>query len=171
MLMDSKRIEELLNKYWNCESSVEEEQQLRAFFRESNVPEQLKDTASLFRYFDENKKKTLVDDSFDQRMLAKVKAGPRGKMATLVFNAMRIAAGIGVLVVAFIFVKNEVRKSTPQEMVDTYEDPKLAFEETKKALLLISKSFGTAEQNAKKINMFNEAKEEIEKKSETQKNL
>jgi hypothetical protein len=169
--MDSKKIEELLNKYWNCESSVEEEQQLRKYFKESNVPEQLKDTATLFRYFEENKKKTLADASFDQQVLDKVKSRPRGKMASLVFNAMRIAAGIGVLVVAFIFVKNEVRKSTPQEMVDTYEDPKLAFEETKKALLLISKSFGTAEQNAKKINMFNEAKEEIQKKPETQKNL
>jgi hypothetical protein len=169
--MDSKKIEELLNKYWNCESSVEEEQQLRKYFKESNVPEQLKDTATLFRYFEENKKKTLADASFEQQVLDKVKSRPRGKMASLVFNAMRIAAGIGVLVVAFIFVKNEVRKSTPQEMVDTYEDPKLAFEETKKALLLISKSFGTAEQNAKKINMFNEAKEEIQKKPETQKNL
>ena len=52
-------------------------------------------------------------------------------------------------------------------MVDTYDDPKLAFEETKKALMMISKSFGTAEEQAKKINMFNEAQEEIQKKKET----
>jgi hypothetical protein len=87
-------------------------------------------------------------------------------MASLVFNAMRIAAGISVLVVAFWFVRNEVRQSTPQEIVDTYDDPKLAFEETKKALQMISKSFGTAETQAKKINLFNEAQEEIQKKPE-----
>ena len=65
------------------------------------------------------------------------------------------------------FIRNEARESTPQEMVDTYDDPKLAFEETKKALMMISKSFGTAEEQAKKINMFNEAQEEIQKKKDT----
>lgn len=167
--MDSKRIEELLNKYWNCESSLEEEQQLREYFRGREIPEQLKETASLFRYFDINKKKTLTDVSFDRDVLVRIR--PKGKMSSMVFNAMRIAAGISVLVVAFWFVKNEVRKSTPQEVVDTYNDPKLAFEETKKALMMISKSFGTAEEQARKINMFNEAQEEIHKKSEPKSEL
>ena len=50
MLMDSNKIEELLNKYWNCETSLEEEQQLQAYFREGTVPEELKETAALFRW-------------------------------------------------------------------------------------------------------------------------
>jgi len=83
---------------------------------------------------------------------------------------MRIAAGLAVLLMAVWFVRNEVRKSTPQEVVDTYDDPQLAFEETKKALLMISKSFGTAEEQAKKINMFNEAQEEIQKKQKEKNN-
>ncbi len=58
-----------------------------------------------------------------------------------------------------------VRETTPQAVVDTYDDPKLAFEETKKALLMISKSFGTAEEQARKINMFNEAQEEIQREN------
>jgi hypothetical protein len=53
-------------------------------------------------------------------------------------------------------------------MVDTYSDPKLAFEETKKALMMISKSFGHVEEEAKKINLLNEAKEEIQKEKDTQ---
>lgn len=163
MPMDSDKIDELLNKYWNCETSLEEEQQLQAYFQEGNIPEQLMETAALFRYFDEHKKKTLMDVSFDRQVMKKVKAPKKGKMATLVYNTMRIAAGIVVLMVAVWLVRMEVRKSTPQEMVDTYNDPKLAFEETKKALMMISKSFGTAEEQAKKINLFNEAQEEIRK--------
>ena len=81
---------------------------------------------------------------------------------------MRIAAGIAVLMVAVWFIKTEVRKSTPQEIVDTYDDPQLAFEETKKALMMISKGFGQAEQEAKKINLFNEAQEEIQKSPEVE---
>jgi hypothetical protein len=168
MLMDSKKLDELLNRYWNCESSLEEEQQLREYFRAGKYPEQFRETAALFVYFDEHKKKSISDDAFEATLVSKVQAAPKGKMVSLVRNAMRIAAGIAVLMVAFFLVKNEVRKSTPQQVVDTYDDPKLAFEETKRALKMISKSFGTAEQEARKINMFNEAREEIRKPSDEQ---
>jgi hypothetical protein len=166
--MDSNRIDELLNKYWNCETSLEEEQELRQYFRGSQVPEQWKETASLFRYFEESKKKSLDDQPFDPRLLEKITVQQKGKGARLLYSSMRIAAGIAVLMIAVWFVRKEVRTSTPQEIVDTYDDPKLAFEETKKALMMISKSFGQAEEQAKKINLFNEAKEEIQKdKKET----
>jgi hypothetical protein len=169
--MDSKKIEELLNKYWNCESSLEEEQQLREYFRNQDIPQQWSETASLFRYFDAHKKKELNDISFERSVIEKVQAKKKGKIHSLVFNTMRIAAGITVLMVAIWFVREEVRKSDPQEIVDTYDDPKLAFEETKKALKMISRSFGTAETQAKKINLFNEVQREIQRKSEAEKNL
>jgi hypothetical protein len=161
--MESNRIEKLLERYWNCETSLEEEHELRQYFQ-GEVPEHLKESAPLFRYYELNKKKAISDIGFDQKIMARLR--PKGKMASLLRNSMRIAAGIAVVMVAFFIVKNEVRKSTPQEVVDTYDNPQLAYEETKKALLLISKSFGTAEAQAKKINLFNQATEEIEKKSE-----
>ena len=37
--------------------------------------------------------------------------------------------------------------------------------------MLISKNFGTAEENAKKINLFNEAKDDISRKPENEKKL
>ncbi|HPH46002.1 MAG TPA: hypothetical protein PKU83_03285, partial [Chryseolinea sp.] len=89
---------------------------------------------------------------------------PKGKMVRLVYNSMRIAAGLAVVVAAVYFIRTEIRKTTPQAMVDTYDDPKLAFEETKKALLMISKSFGRAETEAKKIDLFNKATEEVKQK-------
>jgi hypothetical protein len=162
--MDSRNIDDLLNKYWNCETSLEEEQQLREYFKGREFPEQHKETAALFRYFNESKKKAITDIAFDSGVMAKVR--PQGKLRKLVYNSMRIAAGVAVLVMAVWFVKNEIRKSTPQEMVDTYDDPKLAFEETKKALMMISKGFGTAEEKAKKINLFNEAQDQVKKESE-----
>jgi hypothetical protein len=162
--MDSKRINDLLNKYWNCETSLEEEAELRGHFKSGNIPDELKETGALFQYFEENKKKSLSDISFDGRVMEKIRTpAPKGQLVKLFYNSMRIAAGVAVVMVATWFIRNEVRKSTPPEMVDTYDDPKMAFEETKKALMMISKSFGTAEEHAKKINMFNEAQEEIQK--------
>jgi hypothetical protein len=164
--MDSNKIEELLKKYWNCETSLEEEQQLKEYFKYGQVPEQWKDTAALFQYFDMSKKKSLDDTAFDGKVLSKVNV-PKGRIVKLVYNTMRIAAGIAVLVAAGWFVREELRDDNTQTAVeDTYDDPKLAFEETKKALMMISKSFGQAEVQARKINIFNEAQEEINKTPE-----
>ncbi len=161
--MDFNNIEELLQKYWNCETTLEEEKLLHEYFRGSNIPEQAKETAALFHYFDANKKKSLNDLAFEDKVLQKVNTPKQGKLVKLFYNSMRIAAGLVVVILATWFIRDELRKTTPQEIVDTYDDPKLAFEETKKALLMISKSFGTAEEQAKKINLFNEAQEEIQR--------
>jgi hypothetical protein len=166
MLMDSDNLQKKLQRYWSGDTTLEEEAQLREYFNGNDIPEELRETAALFRYFRENKKKSLSDISFDRVVIDKIHGHPvkRGKVVGLLYNAMRIAAGVAVVMVATWFIRNEVRKTTPQEVVDTYDDPKLAFEETKKALMMISKSFGTAESQTKKINMFNEAQEEIQRK-------
>lgn len=163
--MDSEEIDRLLSKYWNCETSLEEEQQLQAYFRKDPVADRYKETAALFRYFDQQKTKALTDVNFDGSVMKKIHSPGAGKMRTLIFNSMRIAAGIVVLILAVWLVRIELRKSTPDEMADTYDDPKMAFEETKKALMMISRSFGTAEEQAKKINLFNEAQQEIRKEN------
>lgn len=162
--MDFNRMEELLEKYWNCETTLEEEKELRAFFLGDNVPEKLKEAAAMFRYFEEMKGRSLNDVAFDQQVLKKVQVKKEGKVSRLVYNTMRIAAGLAVVITATWFIHHEVKTTIPQEVADTYTDPKMAFEETKKALLMISKGFGTAEAQTRKINLFNEAQEEIQGK-------
>lgn len=165
--MDSKKIEELLQKYWDCETSLEEEQQLREYFRSEQVPEQLKETAVLFHYFETQRNKT-VDEHFGKTVVTQLKEQPakKGKMVSLLHNSMRIAAGVAVLVAAVFFVRQEIRKNDTVAMEDTYDDPQKALEETKKALMMISKGFGRAEQQARKINMINEAQETIQAKED-----
>jgi hypothetical protein len=157
--MDSEKVNELLQKYWNCETTLEEERQLQTYFQGA-VPDSLKETASLFRYFNAQRNQKISDAAFERSVINKIH--PRkGKMPPLFYNSMRIAAGIVVLIMAVWFVRMEVRKSDPVEVADTYDDPKIAFEETKKALMMISRSFNTAEEHAKKINLFNEAQKDI----------
>jgi hypothetical protein len=170
MLMDSKHIEQLLDKYWKCETSLEEEQQLRTYFTGENLPPKWKETAELFRYFEHQKKDALTDHPFDGQVMKKIRAAePRGKVIKLIYNVARIAAGLLVVAVATFLVRQEIRKSYPPEVVDTYSDPKLAFEETKKALMMISKGFGHAQKETRKINLFNEAEQKVEGKKEEKK--
>ncbi len=167
--MDSKEIGQLLEKYWNCETSLEDEQVLRNYFNGPNVPDQLKDAAELFRFFEAERKRAL-DSNFENEVMRSVKKTERkAKVVSMVrwTQVARIAAGIFVMVAATYFVRNEVMKSREQaQVVDTFSDPKEALEETKKALMMISKSFGKAKEGAGKINMFNEAEQKIKAKDD-----
>jgi hypothetical protein len=168
MIMDSKQIEALLEKYWNCETSLEEEQQLREFFRTDPVPAAWKDAAELFRYFEKQRTRGLTDSDFDTRVMMRVKNPPKGKMVNWSYVA-RIAAGLLVVIAAGYLVRQEIRKSYPPE--DTFSDPQIAFEETKKALMMISKGFGKGNQEAKKINVFREAEHRVGKKTKKENSI
>jgi hypothetical protein len=161
--MDSKRIEELLNRYWECETSLEEETQLREHFQGGNVPEDQKEAAALFQYFHASRNQSVPDVTLDASRLQE--HTPKGKWVQLAGYSLRIAAGIAVLVIATWFIRSEMQKNDLAENEAQEEEVRLAFEETKKALMMISANFGKAEQEAKKINLFNEAQEQIQKPS------
>jgi hypothetical protein len=163
--MDSKEIETLLEKYWNCQTSLEEERILREVFAKSQLPNTTPDASELFRYFEQQRSKTGPNLDFDKSFIRQLKAAPKGgKTVSMLVNVAKIAAGLLVVVVASYLVMKEVRSSYPAEIADTYSDPKLALEETKKALLLISKGFGKAQKEASKIELFNEAERVIQRK-------
>ncbi|HRI79144.1 MAG TPA: hypothetical protein PLR06_06355 [Cyclobacteriaceae bacterium] len=166
--MDSEKIEQLLEKYWSCETTLEEEQQLRDFFH-GEVPASLKETASLFQYLSFEKNKSL-NENFEKDVTKQLKKRQGGKVISISFvNLARIAAGIVVVVAATFIIRQEIRKSYPQELQDTYTDPQMAFEETKKALMMISGSFGKAKREAGKIKVFNDAEKKIQSKQEAAK--
>ncbi len=157
--MDYNQLETLIKKYWDCETSLEEEERLREWFRTHEVPERFKDTAKLFSYFDEQKQKA-TGDRFDKEIVAKV-TSPGGKGISLWQTTLKIAAGIAVVAAAIFFVRQEIQEKPDMA---TIEDPQKALEETKKALMMISKGFSTAEEQAKKINVLNEAEDKVKEK-------
>ena len=71
MPMDLSRINLLLERYWNCVTTVEEEDELRSFFNDNDVPEELKEAASLFKYFELQRSATL-DDKFNKEVISKI---------------------------------------------------------------------------------------------------
>lgn len=69
--MDYKYIEQLLERYWQCETSVEEESELREFFSQGEVPAHLLRYRDVFVYQQVQHEVRLGDD-FDARILAQV---------------------------------------------------------------------------------------------------
>ena len=85
--MDCKYIEQLLERYWQCETSLEEEAQLRAFFNGSDFPEHLLRYKDLFVYQQLQQEVGLGAD-FDARVLAEVET-PVVKAKRLTLTAVQ----------------------------------------------------------------------------------
>ena len=70
--MDYKYIEQLLERYWRCETSLQEEEILRLFFSQEEVPADLLPYKDLFVYGQKQKEADVLGDDFDQKILEKV---------------------------------------------------------------------------------------------------
>ena len=66
--MDYKYIEQLLERYWACETSLQEEQILRTFFQQAEVPAHLMPYKAVFDLQQEQAEPTLGED-FDAKMM------------------------------------------------------------------------------------------------------
>lgn len=72
--MDYKYIEQLLERYWNCQTSLEEEEILRTFFNQDDIPVGLLKYQSLFLYETTSTKTDVLDEEFDERIIAQTSA-------------------------------------------------------------------------------------------------
>ena len=70
--MDYKYIEQLLERYWQGETSLEEEKILRTFFCQKDLPRGMRKYATLFAYEQEETHTDRLGDDFDRRVLEKV---------------------------------------------------------------------------------------------------
>lgn len=165
--MDSERIKKLLDRYWECETTLEEEKELREYFASNSIDDQFKDVAPLFQFYKNEKDVAGLDGIFDQEILDQITnketAEPkRGKLVIMLANISKVAAVALIVVTAGYFIKQEMAKEEVKPyLTDTFDDPQKAFEETKKALQMISENFNKGRKQAQKVSTFNEAQERV----------
>ena len=134
--MDYGRIEKLLEKYWSCETTVEEEEELRLFFtREEEMPEHLSRYTSLF-VFQRTERKVGLNDSFDERILRQIDRKQGGARMWLTLG-MRLAA-VFVLFIGMGLLYRHMDRMQKPEPADTYQNPAEALAQVEKTLMLVS---------------------------------
>jgi hypothetical protein len=190
--MNLQEIEDLIGKYERGESSLRDEKVLRSFFEKEEVPFHLAGYRELFRYFHSAGKEELSDPGFEKRLKEKFEeTGTRkigGRRMKRLFPALAVAASLILLFGIVQFMQN--RNPDP----GTFEDPQIAYAETKKVLLKISgemnagmnemssiqefhsgvedlgkvKTFQDGLQNLQKISVLDKSKDIISQKTKTQ---
>ena len=71
--MDYKYIEQLLERYWAAETTLEEEGILRTFFSQKEIPAELEQYRDLFVYETKEMEDRHLGDEFDERIFAMIK--------------------------------------------------------------------------------------------------
>ena len=77
--MDYKYIDQLLERYWAAETTLEEEEILRAFFSQIDIPAELEQFRPLFVYGQVSRKTDVLGEDFDERVLAMIEEPVRVK--------------------------------------------------------------------------------------------
>jgi hypothetical protein len=136
--MDYNNIRKLLDKYWEGESSLQEETQLRDFFAGNNVPEDLKSYQPLFQFFQMEQKKNLNGD-FDERLIQQLESSQNAtaKVRNLPYYLMRVAAA-GLLLFSIYFVNEQWNQAQYEAVASEEMTPEEVYAQTKQALLLVS---------------------------------
>jgi len=164
--MELTTIRELVEKYWNGETSREEEAQLKRYFQEEEAPADLKKEAALFRYYRFNTQSHTLDERFDELLTRRIER-KQTRQRWLTFRpALQIAAAIAFVIFTAILFKEEWENPTTENSIvatveDTYEDPRLAYEQTKEALLLVSSLMNEGTQHIQELETFSEAQETV----------
>lgn len=162
--MEYNKIRELLERYWEGESSLEDEDMLRSFYaaEHRDLPADLLEAQPLFRYFNEAANIELPALPAMETVIAqlppviKQKPWEHWMKYAAVFL---IAVGLGYA--GRQFQEKQHRMDVVLAEKDTYEDPEKAFAATQKALRLLAKNLNKGTSQVQKLSYFNEATEKI----------
>ncbi|WP_396637582.1 hypothetical protein [Maribacter sp. R77961] len=140
--MELDNIEKLLEKYFEANTTVAEEETLRDYFSKDSVATHLEQYAPMFQYFSKAK-----EERFTKQVPLKTKN-----------NFYRWASVAAVAVLAFgLYFGNDYRE---QQIADQ-EKALLAYNQTKKAFALLAVNFNKGTEKVAYLNEFEETKQKI----------
>lgn len=149
--MENRRIKDLLEKFYEGQTSLSEEQILKEFFLQEFVPLEFQADRDVFLLFLESSTSEVLGKEFDEQileMIAKEEKQIPGRTRIL-YIATGIAAGFAILLgTYFMVLENKINLGNRSAFeLAAIDDPELALEETRRALYLVSETFnkGTAE--------------------------
>lgn len=141
--MELKNIERLLEKYFDGQTDIAEENELRHYFSSLNVAQHLEQYKPLFGYFS-----VAADQKLARARPVKFKIRPLGWLS--------IAASVAVIVGVVGYVQNRDKAASPD--LGTYDNPEVALKETQRALAMLSNHVNTGIESVMYVKEYKKSK-------------
>lgn len=148
------RIEKLIDKYFEGETSIAEENELKTYFSSFDVAQHLQQYKPVFGYFSQAKA-----EEFKAEIPLNTK-----KRNVAVWLSIAASFVIMLGVGTFMYLNTIEEIPSTATAYGTYDDPEKALAETEKALALVSEHLNTGIESVSYINEYNNSKNKIFKK-------
>ncbi|WP_026753510.1 hypothetical protein [Sediminibacter sp. Hel_I_10] len=149
-------IEKLLEKYDLGETSLSEEQQLKAYFSQGNVPAHLESYKVMFQYFDTTKEEMYI------KAISIEPAGSKQKKSRI-YQWISIAA-VAVLMLG-ILIPNMMGDQPARTLAGLSQEERETYDKTKEALSMLSSNFNDAASSVGSLSLvstnFNKGAEQV----------
>jgi len=142
--MELSKLESLLKKYEEGNTSLDEEKQLTDYFSSAEIPAHLRSYKMIFAYAANEKNRTYT---------GRIQISSKKRQ----FFFIGIAATI-LLVIGIFAWQNNSWEELPQHNVGTIEDPHEAYQKTKEALQMVAEVFNAGREDLEYLNEFNKTK-------------
>jgi len=150
--MDNSYIHILLEKYWNCETSADQENQLQDYFSGNNVSQDLQKYIPLFSYKNDEKSKCLSKD-FDVNLQKAIKSADKKTKKYIIIKifapALRIAVSAMLVAAMGLGIYFIAKAKNETYFAETYNDPKPAIKQATFALDKLSEALNAGEKASK----------------------
>lgn len=148
MHMELLEIKKLIEKYLEAETTLAEEKQLEAYFASGNVHPEVEQYGDMFGYY---KSQREVSAPVVQSV----------KKSSGIFRFIPAAAAAAVLIGIGVFAWQSQETQVVASEYGTYDDPEVAYRETKKALELLSGKVNTGMESVSYLNEYEQSKNAI----------
>lgn len=142
------KIEELIEKYFDAETSIAEENELRRYFSSEQVAPHLEKYKLVFGYFELEKQQNYSKEIIKKTKLINTKW-------------YAIAASIVVLLGIGTFSLIDQKKPQNNIALGTYNNPEEAFKETQKALAMLSSNVNVGLESVAYVQEFEVTKNRV----------
>lgn len=150
--MELNKIEDILEKYFQGETSIAEENQLKEYFSSPNVAQHLEQYKPMFGYFSQAKEQK---SAYEIPLQSK-----KSNVAWLSIAASAVVL-LGIGTYFFVSEKNDTTAVASQTELGTYDDPEEALKATQKALALLSNNVNVGIESVHYIKEYEQSKNKI----------
>lgn len=163
--MELTQVKILLKKYYQSETTANEEKQLKDYFNTHEVPDELKVDRYLFQSLSDFSNEQGVSDDVSAEIISYINDYEQDrKSAKLTFRKkltiyLSAAASIAILLTASLFIYQN--RQYDEDRMGTITDPEKAYEQTKETLMYVSSLMNKSKQYLEPLEKFSEAEEEM----------
>ncbi|WP_343707441.1 hypothetical protein [Flavobacterium sp.] len=150
--MELNKIEEILEKYFQGETSIAEENQLKEYFSSSNVAQHLEQYKPMFGYFSQAR---------EQKSTYEIPLQTKKRNVAWLSIAASAVVLLGIGTYFFVSEKNDTTAVASQTELGTYDDPEEALKATQKALALLSNNVNVGIESVHYIKEYEQSKNKI----------